>query len=70
LSLLAAPATLAASGRCIKHFCARGRIALSGVDLRPPGPGGVEKNVFPRIGGVKAPQTSKVKESRAHMARS
>src|SRR6202165_2486845 len=26
-----------------KHFCARGRIALSGVDLRPPGPGGGSK---------------------------
>jgi len=26
-----------------KHFCARGRIALSGVDLRPQGPGGGSK---------------------------
>jgi len=26
-----------------KHLCARGRIALSGVDLRPQGPGGGSK---------------------------
>jgi hypothetical protein len=26
-----------------KQFCARGRIALSGVDLRPHGPGGGSK---------------------------
>src|ERR1700680_3010095 len=29
--------------RYSKHFCARGRIALSGVDLRPQGPGGGSK---------------------------
>src|SRR6202171_5749140 len=33
-----------------KHFCARGRIALSGVDLRPQGPGGGSKRTSFRDG--------------------
>ncbi len=52
-----------------KHFCARGRIALSGVDLRPRRAGRrVEKNVFPRIAAVKPLQARKVKKSRGKMA--
>src|SRR6202035_5278042 len=33
----------ATPSRSSKHVCARGRIALSGVDLRPRGPGGGSK---------------------------
>src|SRR5215471_2709076 len=47
-----------------KHVCARGRTALSGVDLRPPGPvGGSKRNSFRESGRLKAPRASKVKET-------
>ena len=52
-----------------KHFCARGRIALSGVDLRPQGPGGGSKRKsFREVRRVKPPRARKVKESRGQMA--
>jgi hypothetical protein len=48
-----------------KHLCARGRIALSGVGLRSQrAERRVEKNIFPKIAGVKLPQVPKVKKTR------
>ena len=50
--------------RVSKHFCARGRIALSGVDLRSQGPGGGSKRTsFRELRRVKPPESRKVKES-------
>ena len=49
-----------------KHFRARGRIALSGVGLRPQGPGGGSKRTsFRESARVKPPESGKVKESLA-----
>ena len=50
--------------RYSKHFRARGRIALSGVDLRPPGPGGGSKRKsFREVAGLKPRRARKVKET-------
>jgi hypothetical protein len=47
-----------------KHYCARGRIALSGVDLRSQGPGGGSKrSFFPRSGGIYSVTGDEVKKS-------
>ena len=45
-----------------KHFCARGRIALSGVDLRPLGPGGGSKRTSFR--GLRALNPRRPQKSR------
>ncbi|TFW53007.1 hypothetical protein CT676_41590 [Bradyrhizobium sp. MOS001] len=52
------------SKRSSKHLCARGRTALSGVGLWPPGPvGGSKRKPFRESGGVKRRSRPKVKES-------
>jgi hypothetical protein len=49
--------------RYSKHFRARGRIALSGVGLRPQGPGGGSRRTsFRESCGVKRPEALEVKE--------
>src|ERR1700722_31540 len=47
--------------RYSKHVCARGRIALSGVNLRPPRPvGGSKRSIFPmNWGGLNASKGEK-----------
>ena len=57
--------------RSSKHFCARGRIALSGVGLRPQGPGGGSKRTsFREVRGLNARRPRKSRRNWAEMARS
>ena len=49
-----------------KHLCARGRIALSGVDLRPQGPGGGSKRTsFRRLRALNS-RRAKAKDQGKH----